>query len=92
MLLVPYLWASMTFLPKISSLINASRPKNVSEGGSFLGLAQYLARFIKDFCSNPSTYTLQELSKDLCGPFPSGDYLLVVIDDFSRYPEVEILR
>jgi len=35
---------------------------------------------------------LQELSKDLCGPFSSGDYLLVVIDDFSRYPEVEILR
>ena len=29
---------------------------------------------------------------DFCGPFPSGDYLLVVTDDFSRYPEVEILR
>ena len=25
-------------------------------------------------------------------PFPNGDYLLVVTDDFSRYPEVEILR
>ncbi len=34
----------------------------------------------------------QELSIDFCGPFPSGDYLLVVTDDFSRYPEVEILR
>ena len=34
----------------------------------------------------------QELSVDFCGPFPSGDYLLVVTDDFSRYPEVEILR
>ena len=29
---------------------------------------------------------------DFCGPFPNGDYLLVVTDDFSRYPEVEILR
>ena len=35
----------------------------------------------------------QELSVDFCGPsVPSGDYLLVVTDDFSRYPEVEILR
>jgi len=29
---------------------------------------------------------------DFCGPFPNGDYLLVVSDDFSRFPEVEILR
>ena len=34
----------------------------------------------------------QELSIDFCGPFPSGGYLLDVTDDFSRYPEVEILR
>ncbi|XP_044173503.1 uncharacterized protein K02A2.6-like [Acropora millepora] len=34
----------------------------------------------------------QELSMDFCGPFPNGDYLLVVTDDFSRFPEVEILR
>ena len=34
----------------------------------------------------------QELSMDFCGPFPNGDYLLVVTDNFSRYPEVEILR
>ena len=34
----------------------------------------------------------QELSIDFCGPFPSGDYLLVVVDDYSRYPEVEILK
>ncbi|PIK41369.1 hypothetical protein BSL78_21779 [Apostichopus japonicus] len=30
-----------------------------------------------------------ELSIDFCGPFPSGDYLLVIIDDYSRYPIVE---
>lgn len=29
---------------------------------------------------------------DFCGFFLDGDYLLVVIDDFSRYLEVEILR
>ena len=29
---------------------------------------------------------------DFCGPFPNGDYLLVVTDDFSRFSEVEILR
>ena len=35
----------------------------------------------------------QELSKDFCGPpFPNGDYLLVVTDDFNQYPEVEIIK
>ena len=34
----------------------------------------------------------QNVSVDVCGPFPSGDYLLVAIDDYSRYPEVEILK
>ena len=34
----------------------------------------------------------QELSMDFCGPFPNGDCLLVVTDDFSWFPEVEILR
>ena len=34
----------------------------------------------------------QELSMDFSGPFPNGDYLLVVTDDFSSYPKVEILR
>ena len=29
---------------------------------------------------------------DFCGPFPSGDYLLVVIDEYSRYPVVDIIR
>ena len=26
---------------------------------------------------------------DFCGPYPSGDYLLVVIDEYSRFPVVE---
>ena len=33
-----------------------------------------------------------ELSTDFDGPIPSGDYLLVVIDDYSRYPVVEVVR
>ncbi|KAL0183494.1 hypothetical protein M9458_019190, partial [Cirrhinus mrigala] len=33
-----------------------------------------------------------EVSVDFTGPFPSGDYLLVVVDDYSRYPEVEIVK
>lgn len=33
-----------------------------------------------------------EVSVDFCGPFSSGDYIMVVIDDYSRYPEVEILK
>lgn len=30
-----------------------------------------------------------EVSADFCGPLPCGEYLLVVIDDYSRFPEVE---
>ena len=33
----------------------------------------------------------QSVSMDFLGPFPTGDYLMVIIDDYSRYPEVEIL-
>ena len=36
---------------KVASLINARPLKNATEVRSFLGLAQYLARFIKDFAS-----------------------------------------
>ena len=30
------------------------------------------------------------LHHDFCGPFPHGEYLLVVIDAYSRFPEVDI--
>ncbi|XP_062706679.1 uncharacterized protein K02A2.6-like isoform X1 [Aedes albopictus] len=33
-----------------------------------------------------------DLAMDFLGPLPSGDHLLVVIDYFSRYKEVEVLR
>ncbi|XP_052788463.1 uncharacterized protein K02A2.6-like [Mya arenaria] len=32
-----------------------------------------------------------EVAVDFGGPFPSGQYLLVVIDEHSRFPEVEIV-
>ena len=31
------------------------------------------------------------LAVDFAGPFPSGDYLMIVIDEHSRFPEVEII-
>ena len=34
----------------------------------------------------------QKVHADFYGPLPSGEYLLVVIDRCSRYPEVEIVR
>ena len=34
----------------------------------------------------------QEVSMDFNGPFKTGEYLLVVIDDYSRFPEVEIVH
>ena len=33
-----------------------------------------------------------QVSMDFCGPLPSGDYLMVIIDEYSRYPVVEIVR
>lgn len=32
------------------------------------------------------------LSIDFCGPIPTGETLLVITDEYSRYPVVEILR
>ena len=29
---------------------------------------------------------------DFCGPFPTGEYLLVIIDAYSRFPEVDIIH
>ena len=34
----------------------------------------------------------ENLSIDFCGPLPSGDYLFVIIDVYSRYPVVEIVK
>ena len=33
----------------------------------------------------------QNLSMDFCGPLSTGEYLLVIIDEHSRYPVVEIV-
>ena len=32
------------------------------------------------------------ISADFCGPFLTGEYALIMIDDHSRYPVVEVLR
>jgi transposase InsO family protein len=33
-----------------------------------------------------------EISADFFGPLPTGEYILVVIDDYSRFPMCEVLR
>ena len=33
----------------------------------------------------------KEVAVDFAGPFPSRDYIVVVVDEFSRFPEVELL-
>ena len=32
-----------------------------------------------------------QASADFCGPFPTGETVLVVLDAYSKYPEVEII-
>jgi hypothetical protein len=34
----------------------------------------------------------ENLSMDFCGPLPTGEYLLVIVDEYSRYPVVEITK
>ena len=31
------------------------------------------------------------LSVDFCGLLPSGDYLIVIVDEYSRFPVVEVV-
>lgn len=33
----------------------------------------------------------ENLSMDFCGPLPSGEYLFVIIDAYTRYPVVEVV-
>ena len=33
-----------------------------------------------------------DVSMDVCGPLPTGDYLIVIINEFSRFPVVEIKK
>ena len=33
----------------------------------------------------------KEVSIDFAGTYPSGEYIMVVIDEYTRFPEVEIL-
>ena len=32
-----------------------------------------------------------EVAVDFAGPFPSSEYLVVVVDEYSRYPEVDVI-
>ena len=32
------------------------------------------------------------ISMDFCGPIPSGEYLFVIVDEYSRFPVVEIVN
>ncbi|XP_014665850.1 PREDICTED: uncharacterized protein K02A2.6-like [Priapulus caudatus] len=33
----------------------------------------------------------KEVAVDFAGPFPTGEYLLAVVDEYSRFPEVELV-
>ena len=40
----------------------------------------------------PCRNVAHKLHMDFCGPFPTGEYLFVVTDAYSRFPEVEIVH
>ena len=33
----------------------------------------------------------EHVAIDICSPFPTGELALVVVDEYSRYPELEIV-
>ena len=33
-----------------------------------------------------------EISVDFAGPYPSGDYIMVILDEYSRFPVAEVIR
>ena len=39
-----------------------------------------------------SSEAWERLAADFCGPFPTGELVLVVIGERSRYPEIEIVN
>ena len=39
-----------------------------------------------------SKFPWQKIAVDHAGLFPSGEYCLVIIDEYSRYPEIRIVR
>ena len=40
--------------------------------------------------TNPPKQVWHTIHVDYCGPFPSGEYLFVAVDETSEYPEVYI--
>lgn len=34
----------------------------------------------------------EKVAVDFCGPMPTGEYLLVLMDEYSRFPIVEIIK
>ena len=38
------------------------------------------------------THVWSKVSVDFYGPLPSGDYILAVMDDYSRFPKIEIVH
>ena len=41
--------------------------------------------------TTPPSTLWKELGMDFLGPLPSGEDLIVVLDEYSRFPEVEIV-
>ncbi len=44
------------------------------------------------FGDDDAKRTMGDGAHGFCGPLPTGEYLLVAIDRYSRYPEVEMAR
>ena len=76
------------WFPGIDKLVEATVKSCIPCQASYQGQQRREPLMPTPLPSSPWTC----LSMDFAGPFPSGDYLMIVIDDYSRYPEVEIIK
>ncbi|GFS03366.1 Pol polyprotein [Elysia marginata] len=60
-----------------------NKPTRDNKGEDYIS---YVAK-----ASVPNALTLDKISVNFAGPFPTGEYLLIMMDDYSRFPKVEIL-
>ena len=75
------------WFPNIDKLVDETVQKCIPCQSSYPGSVKR-----EPLCPTPlPAEPWSEIAVDFAGPFPSGHYVLVAIDEHSRYPEVEVI-
>ena len=63
------------------------RPEQRRSYGNTFGSQKWTKKFVQ----NLKSASLDKLKIDFYDPLPTGQYILVILDCYSRFPEVEVL-